>query len=194
MKGFEQFLATFGDITVGHVAMAIAAIVFLVLIYKKVSEYLINKHDREQKHLEHLEKAFEATEKLPEYRQQSINARTKLEGEIQEVRTAQRDLLASVNTEIQNIKKTQDAFLSRLDEIEEQNKKRERNKIRDVLLQNYRYYTSLETNPTQTWTEMESEAFWELFYDYEEAGGNGYMHTVVQPEMQRLKVVEVGAR
>ena len=76
--------------------------------------------------------------------------------------------------------------------MEEQNKRRERNKLRDVLLQNYRYFTNKETNPSQTWTRMESEAFWELFKDYEDAGGNGYIHSTVLPEMERLIVIEVG--
>ena len=39
---------------------------------------------------------------------------------------------------------------------------------------------------------MEAEAFWELFREYEEAGGDGYMHTEVQPAMERLLIVEVG--
>ena len=85
-----------------------------------------------------------------------------------------------------------DAFMSRLEEIEKQNKKRECSKLRDMLLQNYRYYTSKTQNPSQSWTRMESEAFWELFREYEEAGGNGYMHSVVQPEMERLTIIEVG--
>lgn len=192
MKLFEQFLAAFGELTIAHVAMVIAGIIFLILIYKKVSDYLIQKHDREQEHLNQLTAAFEATKKYPEYRKQSIDAQKQIENEIQEVRTAQRDLLNSVNIEIQNVKNVQDAILTRLDEIEEQNKKKERNKLRDVLLQNYRYYTSTELNPDQTWTEMESEAFWELFRDYEEAGGDGYMHTDVQPAMQRLRIIKVG--
>jgi chloramphenicol 3-O-phosphotransferase len=66
--------------------------------------------------------------------------------------------------------------------------------LRDRLLQNFRYYTNIETNPSQTWTRMEAEAFWEMFKDYEEAGGNGYMHSNVRPEMERLIVVEVGMK
>ena len=61
-----------------------------------------------------------------------------------------------------------------------------------MLLQNYRYYTNECQNPSKSWTKMEAEAFWELFREYEEAGGNGYMHTVVQPEMERLLVIELG--
>ena len=41
---------------------------------------------------------------------------------------------------------------------------------------------------------MEAEAFWEMFKDYEEAGGNGYMRSTVMPEMERLIVVEVDTK
>lgn len=41
---------------------------------------------------------------------------------------------------------------------------------------------------------MEAEAFWELFRDYEDAGGDGYVHTEVQPAMERLTVLEVGTK
>ena len=37
---------------------------------------------------------------------------------------------------------------------------------------------------------MESEAFWELFRDYEDVNGDGHMHTVVQPAMNLLKVID----
>ena len=76
----------------------------------------------------------------------------------------------------------------KLKQMEEDTKRRECNKTRDRLLQNYRYYINPETNPDHSWTKMESEAFWELFRDYEDAGGDGYMHTVVQPAMQLLTV------
>ena len=39
---------------------------------------------------------------------------------------------------------------------------------------------------------MEAEAVWGLFRDYEEAGGDGYMHTVVQPAMEKLRIRECG--
>ena len=76
-------------------------------------------------------------------------------------------------------------------EMEEDSKRRERNKLQDRLLQSYRYYTNTERNPEQTWTKMEAEAFWELFGDYERLNGDGYMHTVVQPAMNKLTVIEM---
>ena len=75
--------------------------------------------------------------------------------------------------------------------MENDSKKRENNKLRNTLLQNYKYYTDKTKNPLQAWTKMESEAFWDLFGDYEDMGGNGYMHTEVQSKMQLLTVVEM---
>ena len=77
-----------------------------------------------------------------------------------------------------------------LKDMQEKNERRERNKLRDKLLQNYRYYTDKDKNSSQTWTRMESEAFWELFRDYEDMNGDGYMHTVVQPAMNLLKIID----
>ena len=38
---------------------------------------------------------------------------------------------------------------------------------------------------------MEAESYWALFGDYEDLGGDGYMHTVVQPEMNKLDVIDM---
>lgn len=102
--------------------------------------------------------------RYPKYRQQSIEIQQHLEGEIQELRKSQQE-----NTQ-------------RLVEMEETSKRRELNKLRDRLIESYQYYTDPKRNPELCWTRMEAEAFWELFKDYEEDGGNGYIHSVVQPQ------------
>ena len=181
MQGLDEFLETFGHITIAEVVAVVLAIVFLVAIYRKISDYLMKRHDAAQEKDAHLKEALEAVRRYPEYRQQSVKIQELLEDEIQELRVSHGELA----------KRLEDGF-QRLIQLEEQNKKRECNKLRDMLLQNYRYYTNECQNPSKSWTKMEAEAFWELFHDYEEAGGNGYMHTVVQPEMERLIVIEVG--
>lgn len=65
------------------------------------------------------------------------------------------------------------------------------NELRDRLLQSYRYYTSPDQKTPGAWNEMESDAFWRLFNDYEKRGGDGYMHTTVQPAMEKLKVIKL---
>lgn len=174
MKGIEGFLSVFGNVTVAEVVMFVAACVFLYAMYKAAQDYLIKRHEKEKEKDEQLAEALTAVRKYPEYRQQSIRIQELLESEIQELRRMQKE------------------NMDRLIQIEEQNKRRECNKLRDTLLQHYRYYTNKEMNPSQSWTRMESDAFWELFADYEEMGGDGYIHTEVQPAMERLIVKEIG--
>ena len=181
MTGLTQFLENFGHITLAQVVSVAFALVFLFLIYKEIKKYVtikVNEHEKQKKEDElkrqKLEEAWNATQKYPEYRKQSMQIQELLESEIQEIRESLQSMMR------------------RFDEIEQQNKKRECSKLRDMLLQNYRHYTNPQHNPSQSWTKMEAEAFWELFREYEEAGGNGYMHTVVQPEMERLDIIDLG--
>lgn len=179
MKFLDEFLAVFGDITLSEAIIYVLAFLFLFLVYKEVKKIVDAKVVESQKRIEReneykkkIEESYSVTQKYPAYHQESIQIRDSLKTEIKEIR----DSFGRV--------------MQRLEEIEEQNRKRECSKLRDMLMQNYRYYTNPQSNPSQSWTKMESENFWELFREYEEAGGNGYMHTVVQPEMLRLTVVD----
>lgn len=191
MKGLDEFLTVFGSITVSDIIIFILACIFLFSVYKKIKDYLIKKHDLEQEKDAQLCEALTAVRKYPEYRQQSIKIQELLEGEIQETRRQSDKMQELLEEEIQELRTMIQEDKERLIRIEEQERRRECNKLRDMLLQNYRYYTNKERNPSQSWTQMESEAFWELFGDYEDLGGDGYMHTVVQPEMERLIVIDV---
>ena len=89
-------------------------------------------------------------------------------------------------------------LMGKIDELKEmierqhhETQKIKRNELREKLLSSYRYYTSLEKNPSQSWNEMEAEAFWHSYSDYEELKGNGYMHTVVKPAMEKLIVTKI---
>lgn len=180
MKGLDEFLSIFGNVTIKDVAIIVIAIAFVVTLYKKISDYLMKRHDAQLAKDAQIKEALESTKKYPEYRQQSVQIQTEFKNEIQEIKKEQKEFRKLMAEQTQ-----------RLEKIEEQNKKKERNKLRDILLERYRYYTNKEANPSQSWTTMEAEAFWELFRDYEDAGGDGYMHTVVQPEMERLIVIDM---
>lgn len=173
MTGMKEFIEVFGNISVASVVVILVAIGFLYVIYKKIRDYFINRYKEDEKRDKQLQTALDAIHKYPEYREQSLKIQKQLSGEIQSLR------------------ESQDHIFSRLQKMEDDLNRRERNKLRDKLLQSYRYYTNIEKNPSQSWTKMESEAFWELFKDYEDAGGDGYMHTTVQPAMLNLTVVDV---
>ena len=173
MSGSKEFLELFGNITVSQVVYVVMAIVFLIMVYRKVSDYLYKRHDAEQEKDKRIKEALEAASHYPEYRKQSMEIQQQLTKEMQDIRLALED------------------HTKRLEKMENDSKKRELNKLYDTLLQSYKYYTSKEKNPMQAWTRMEAKAFWDLFKDYEDMGGDGYMHTVVQPPMQLLTIIEM---
>lgn len=173
MQNLEHFLEVFGAITVKDVTYFILAGVFLFFCYRKISKFLVEKYEADKLKASQLSEALESVRKYPEYRKQSMEVQQKLEAEIAENR------------------RLQEETVKRLQKIEDDSKRRERNKCRDRLLQNFRYFSSKEKNPMLAWTRMESEAFWELFKDYEDMGGNGYVHTEVQPAMNQLEIIEM---
>ena len=179
MKAVDAFLAAFGNTTLADVVVWGLALAFVYTVFKSVRDKLIDMYEEKRRKDERMEQPWEAVSKYPEYRKQSVQIQEVLEGEIQEIREMQRQ-----NTE--SLKKLQ----VRMDQNEEQSNRRNRNKLRDLLLQNFRYYTNPKTNPNQTWTHMEAETFWELFRDYEDMGGNGYVHSEVLPKMEQLLVVD----
>ena len=173
MTGLEEFLKTFGNLTVANVVYIIMAIIFLIFAYRKFSDYLIKKHDAEEEKNKQVKEALEAVSKYSKYHEQDIASKKRLENDMQEIKAAIEE------------------HTKRLEKMENDSKKREINKLRNTLLQNYKYYTDKSKNPLQAWTQMESEAFWDLFGDYEDMGGDGYMHSEVQPKMQLLTVIEM---
>ena len=169
----DYFLEAFGNITLGKVALFLAAVIFLVVCYKKVEKYFSEKAIREQEKDEEIKKCLEQIKMYPRWRQQSIDIQKKLTADIDALKTAQ------------------DKNIRRMEEIESANRKREQNKLRDRILQSYRYFASREKNPLLAWSQMEAEAFWKIFKDYEELYGDGYVHSDVQPTMNSLEVIPI---
>lgn len=179
MKELDAFLNVFGQITLQHVVEILLALGFLYLVYKKVSNFLIEQHEAQKLKDEQLKEALDGVHKYPEYRKQSLEIQKGLKEEIHELKEAQKEL-----------REAQQEIIKHLTEIEEQKKRKERNKLRDLLLQYYRRYANEETNPSQSWPRIEAESFWALFSDYEEAGGNGHMKDEVAPAMRRLNITD----
>lgn len=186
MAGLDEFLTLFGNVTVSTLVVILLALVFCYNGYKQFVKFLknkeklaIQKHEAEEQKDKQLKIALEEVAKYPEYREQSRQIQRNFQQQIDNLNSSQ-EKLAEAQTEI----------CVSLKDLKEAMEKRERNKLQDRLFQSYRYYTDLTKNPNQSWTPMESQAFWALFTDYEEVGGDGYMHTVVQPAMKMLKIID----
>lgn len=169
----NEFIEIFGDMKVAAVVMIIAAIVFLWKIYKVVEKHFRKKYDAEAERAAQMNDILEQVKKYPEWRRQSIEYQKKYAEEIQK--------LQEIQTEI----------IGELRENEEKRKKVKRSELRDRLLHSFRYYTSPDKNPMHAWSEMEADAFWEIFKDYEIVDGDGHMHSTVQPAMRLLDVVKM---
>ena len=115
---------------------------------------------------------------LPGYRAQSLQIQAQLQNTDKEILAACADIRSSVQD-------NQDILNARLDRLE----KREKNAIRAKLLDEYRLFTDVSKNPLLAWSEMEHHAFFELVRDYEDLGGNDYVHSTVLPAMNGLNVV-----
>lgn len=185
MKGMDAFLTLFGDITVSKIVVFVAAIIFLFSIYKEVKKYIETKikeqqqkTKQEEEYKKKINDAWNETQKYPMYRAQSIQIQSDLETKISGVRDEESNIM-------KEIKKISD----RIAKMEEGTREREKNRLRDLLIKYYKHYTSLETNPSQSWTDMEKMSYDALLKDYEELGGNDYIHSTVDPAMKALNVI-----
>lgn len=121
-----------------------------------------------------------AVNALPGYRAQSLQIQAQLQN-------TDKDILAAC-TDIKNsVLDNQKILNERLDRLE----KREKNSIRAKLLDEYRLFTDETKNPMLAWTEMEHHAFFKLVEDYEDLGGNDYVHSDVLPAMNKLAVIKM---
>lgn len=122
----------------------------------------------------------EQTSHYPEWRAQSRHIQDELrntDNQIVELCQAIKDDVISNRAQV----------LEKLTRLEH----RERNALRAKILEEHRLMTDERKNPNKAWTEMEHHAFFRLVEDYEELGGNDYVHSVVIPEMNRLNVIEM---
>ena len=119
-----------------------------------------------------------AVASLPGYRAQSIQIQ-------QQLQTADTTILATCQQIQAGVAESNRILNARLDKLE----KREKNAIREKILREYRLMCSDVLNEMHAWSEMEAHAFFALVRDYEELGGNDYVHSVVLPAVNELEVI-----
>jgi hypothetical protein len=96
------------------------------------------------------------------------------------------DHLTILDNKVSELAEKQREMSARQEEIVKEQNETKKNELRDRLLQAYRYY-----DKKGSWNEMEKDAFWKLFGEYDKRDGNGYIHKEVKPRMEKLKVVSL---
>jgi hypothetical protein len=124
-----------------------------------------------------------AVDALPSYRAQSLQIQTQLQN-------TDREILEACNVIKESVLENRQVLDLRLDRLE----RREKNALRQKILNEHRIFTDEHMNPMQAWTEMEHHSFFKLVEDYEDLGGNDYVHSEVLPAMNRLRVIPMSDR
>ena len=142
---------------------------------KAKEDQLVKENEERDKKITAIQTAVDA---LPGYRAQSLQIQAQLQNTDSEILNALTLIQDSVST-------NRDLLNERLDRLE----RREKNAIRAKLLDEYRLFTDEYKNPMLAWSEMEHHAFFELVRDYEDLGGNDYVHSEVIPNVNKLNVI-----
>lgn len=124
-----------------------------------------------------------AVDALPSYRAQSLQIQAQLQN-------TDREILEACNVIKESVLENRQVLDLRLDRLE----RREKNALRQKILNEHRIFTDEHMNPMQAWTEMEHHSFFKLVEDYEDLGGNDYVHSEVLPAMNRLRVIPMSDR
>lgn len=180
MFGYQQFMNTFGTLTIGIVVEVGVAILAAWIAYKKLKSSIIGSYEERRKQQDDISEALEGVRALPTYRQQSLNIQ-------KELKDSDKKILETCQTIQEGVNENHRILNERLDKLED----RERNALRAKILDMHRTFTNKRMNPMQAWSEMEKDAFFDLINDYESLNGNGHIHTVVIPEMNLLRVISM---
>lgn len=190
----DYVLAVFGGITVGNLITIIAAMVLVATACVKGYKFICKIHDN----IQGKEEAFKNLQKDNiEFKAELEKIEPLMSDITENLKTTQSQLTSVIDTqdflvkEVKNLSENQSSLSNQIIKFEKEMNSQNLNRLRDRLLQIYRYYANVEKNPTLAWTEMEKEAYDHLFQDYETLGGDGFMHTVVEPKMNSLEVVDM---
>lgn len=178
MFGLEEFLGTFGTLTLGFIVEVLIAVIGIIIAYKKLKDKIIGSYEERKQQEEDIQEALDGVRALPNYRQKSLEIQ-------QELKDNDNKILDTCKKIQDGVNENQRILNERLDKLED----RERNDLREKILNMHRLFTSKKRNPMQAWSEMERDSFNELIKDYESLNGNGHIHTVVIPEMNALRVI-----
>lgn len=170
--GEAEFLRLFGDMTISDILIWILAIGYIAPKIKELYGWSRKYWQKAEKR----EQALDNAGNLEEYHQQSVDIRAELQRQIKE------------------LQETVNGIVERLDKRDKADQEKRLNKTYSQIIQMYQFYTSEERNPMQAWTVMEADAFWKIIRDYEDDGGDGYVHTEIVPPMRQLLTIEMSDR
>lgn len=156
--------------------------VFIILIGLKaiisLVEWFINKFGIETKHSKEKRKEHDLLMNTSQGLTDLKNAHD--ESVKQSIRHDQ-----MIKEDLSNLTDTVNGIAKTLDEMQQKDNETKLKELKSSLVRYYNKYKDIGE-----WSKLESDAFWDLFYDYESRGGDGFVHSIVEPVMRELREVD----
>ena len=90
-----------------------------------------------------------------------------------------------LKTDISSLTDTVNGIAATLCDMQIKNNQTKIKEMKSSLIHYYNKYKD-----SGEWSKLEKDAFWDLFDDYEKRGGNGYIHSIVEPAMRELREID----
>ena len=90
-----------------------------------------------------------------------------------------------IKRDITKLSETVEGIAATLNDMKEKDNITEVKKLKEKLVGYYNKYKN-----SDGWTKVEKDVFWDLFEEYENRGGDGYIHSIVEPVMRELKEID----
>lgn len=90
-----------------------------------------------------------------------------------------------IKDDLKNVTDKVNEIAETLSKMQKADNVTEMKKLKEKLVAYYNKYKN-----SDGWTSMDKEVFWDLFEDYEKRGGDGFIHSKVEPVMCELKVID----
>lgn len=90
-----------------------------------------------------------------------------------------------IKGDILSLTDTVNGIANTLNHMQEKENETKLKELKGSLIRYYHKYKDIGE-----WSKLEKDAFWDLFDDYEARGGDGYIHSIVEPVMRELREVD----
>lgn len=90
-----------------------------------------------------------------------------------------------IRGDLKTLTSTVNDLAIKFEKMQKKNNETKVKELKDTLINYYNKYRVIGE-----WSKLEKDAFWELFEDYEERGGDGYIHSIVEPVMRELREID----
>lgn len=90
-----------------------------------------------------------------------------------------------IKSDISYLTDTINGIVDTLSSMQEKENETKLKELKGSLIRYYNKYKNIGE-----WSKLEKDAFWDLFDDYEKRGGDGYIHSIVEPVMRELREID----